>query len=115
MVSSTASICPESAIFDMPREKPEGKRRGRARVIQGIRPGVITFSVGYGHWGYGATQYRVGGKRIEGDRVRRAGILLNPIMRRDPDVWQMSLMDITGGSIAFFDTRARLEKVAQGV
>lgn len=94
---------------------PEGRRRGRARVIQGIRPGVITFSVGYGHWGYGATQYRVGGKRIEGDRVRRMGILLNPIMRRDPDVWQMSLMDLTGGSIVFYNTRARLEKETQGV
>ncbi len=89
---------------------PEGKRRGRARVIQGIRPGVITFSVGYGHWGYGATQYRVGGKRIEGDRVRRMGILLNPIMRRDPDVWQMPLMDLTGGSVVFYNTHARLEK-----
>jgi len=89
---------------------PHGKRKGTARVVEGIRPGVITFNVGYGHWGYGATNYQVGGKRIEGDRVRRAGIHLNPIMRRDPDVKQMALMDLTGGSVVFFDTRARLEK-----
>lgn len=89
---------------------PHGKRRGTARVVEGIRPGVITFNVGYGHWGYGATNYQVGGKRIEGDRVRRAGIHLNPIMRRDPDVEQMALMDLVGGSIVFFNTRAKLEK-----
>lgn len=89
---------------------PHGKRKGTTRVVEGIRPGVITFNVGYGHWGYGATNYQVGGKRIEGDRVRRTGIHLNPIMRRDPDVDQMALMDLTGGSIVFFNTRARLEK-----
>lgn len=94
---------------------PEGRRRGRARVIEGIFPGVITFNVGYGHWGFGATQYQIGGKRILGDRVRRAGIQMNPIMRRDPDVWQMSLMDHTGGSVVFYNTRARLEKVTEGV
>ena len=89
---------------------PHGKRKGTARVIDGIRPGVITFNVGYGHWGYGATNYRLDGKRVEGDRVRRAGIHLNPIMRRDPDVEQMALMDLAGGSIVFYNTRARLEK-----
>ncbi|HUW39209.1 MAG TPA: molybdopterin-dependent oxidoreductase [Rhodocyclaceae bacterium] len=89
---------------------PEGKRRGRAMVLEGIRPGVILFEAGYGHWGYGASNYRVGGKRVVGDAVRRAGIHLNPIMRRDPDVWQMSLMDLTGGSVVFYNTRARIEK-----
>src|SRR5581483_3728244 len=89
---------------------PHGKRKGTACVVEGIRPGVITFSVGYGHWGYGATNYQLGGKRIKGDRVRRAGIHLNPIMRRDPDVEQMALMDLVGGSVVFFNTRARLER-----
>jgi tetrathionate reductase subunit A len=90
---------------------PEGRRRGRAVVVEGVRPGVIAFNVGYGHWGYGASNYGVGGKRIAGDKVRRAGIHLNPVMRRDPDVWQMSLMDLVGGSVVFFNTRARIEKV----
>lgn len=89
---------------------PHGKRQGTARVVEGIRPGVITFNVGYGHWGYGAANYQLGGKKIEGDRVRRAGIHLNPILRRDPDVDQMALMDLAGGSVVFFNTRARLEK-----
>ncbi len=94
---------------------PHGKRQGMARVIEGIRPGVIAFNVGYGHWGYGASNYRMGGNRIEGDRVRRTGIHLNPIMRRDPDVEEMSLMDMTGGSVVFFNTRARIEKIALNV
>jgi len=89
---------------------PEGRRKGRARVMQGLRSGVIAFRVGYGHWGYGATNYQIGGKRVEGDQVRRVGIHLNPIMRRDPDIWQMSLMDLVGGSVVFYNTRARLEK-----
>jgi len=94
---------------------PHGKRKGTARVVQGIRPGVITFNVGYGHWGYGATNYQVGGTRIAGDQVRRMGIHLNPIMRRDPDVEQMTLMDLAGGSIVYFNTRARIEKVKASV
>ncbi len=89
---------------------PEGKRKGFARVRQGLRPGVIAYEVGYGHWGYGATNYQIDGKRVEGDKIRRAGIHLNPILRRDPDIWQMSLMDLVGGSVVFFNTRARLEK-----
>ncbi len=91
---------------------PEGRRRGRAVVVEGVRPGVIAFNIGYGHWGYGASNYGIGGKRIAGDKVRRAGIHLNPVMRRDPDVWQMSLMDMVGGSVVFFNTRARIEKEA---
>jgi tetrathionate reductase subunit A len=91
---------------------PEGKRRARAVVVEGIRPGVISFNAGYGHWGYGATNYGVGGQKVAGDAVRRAGVNLNPVMRRDPDVWQMSLMDLVGGSAVFFNTRARVEKEA---
>ena len=89
---------------------PEGRRKGRAVVLQGIRPGVILFEVGYGHWGYGASNYSIDGKRVMGDAVRRAGIHLNPIMRRDPDIWQMPLMDLTGGSVVFYNTKARVEK-----
>ncbi len=89
---------------------PEGRRRARAVVVEGIRPGVISFNAGYGHWGYGASNYDIGGQKVAGDAVRRAGINLNPVMRRDPDVWQMSLMDLVGGSVVFFNTRAKVEK-----
>jgi len=93
---------------------PHGRRKGRIKVREGLVPGIITFSVGYGHWGYGATQLEIGGKAVKGDQVRRAGIHLNPVMRHDPTVWQMPLMDPTGGSVAFFQTRARLERAGNG-
>ena len=89
-------------------ETPHGRRKGHVKLREGVLPDVITFSVGYGHWGYGATSLDIGGKRLEADKVRAAGIHLNPIMRRDPGVWQMTLMDPVGGSVSFYETRARL-------
>lgn len=89
-------------------ETPHGRRKGHVKLREGILPDVITFSVGYGHWGYGATAMDIGGKKIKADKIRSAGIHLNPIMRRDPDVWQMTLMDTVGGSVTFFETRAKL-------
>ncbi|HDH15307.1 MAG TPA: tetrathionate reductase subunit TtrA [Gammaproteobacteria bacterium] len=92
-------------------ETPHGRRKGHVKLREGVLPEVITFSVGYGHWGYGATALDIGGKRLQADKIRSAGIHLNPIMRRDPDVWQMTLMDPVGGSVSFYETRARLVPV----
>ena len=89
-------------------ETPHGRRKGRVKLREGVLPDVITFSVGYGHWGYGATSLQIGGKRLQADKIRSAGIHLNPIMRRDPGVWQMTLMDPVGGSVSFYETRAKL-------
>jgi len=89
-------------------ETPHGRRKGRVKLREGVLPDVITFSVGYGHWGYGATALDIGGKRLKADKIRSAGIHLNPIMRRDPAVWQMTLMDPVGGSVTFYQTRAKL-------
>jgi len=89
-------------------ETVHGKRKGRAKTRQGVAPGVITFSVGYGHWGYGANHLDIDGKKIAADKQRSAGIHLNPIMRRDPDIWQMPLMDPVGGSVVFYETRAKI-------
>jgi len=89
-------------------ETVHGKRKGRAQTRQGVAPGVVTFSVGYGHWGYGAAHLDIGGKKIAADKQRSAGIHLNPIMRRDPDIWQMPLMDPVGGSAVFYETRAKI-------
>lgn len=89
-------------------ETPHGKRKGRVKLREGVLPDVIAFSVGYGHWGYGASALEIGGKRTEPDKIRAAGIHLNPILRRDPDIEQMCLIDPIGGSVSFYDTRARL-------
>ncbi|UJF17342.1 molybdopterin-dependent oxidoreductase [Vibrio sp. SS-MA-C1-2] len=91
-------------------ETHEGKRKCSVKLRQGVAPNVITFTVGYGHWGYGATDMDISGKRIKGSKIRRAGVNLNPIMRTDPDVWGMPLMDMVGGSSCFFDTKAKIYK-----
>ncbi|EDE3323452.1 TPA: molybdopterin-dependent oxidoreductase [Escherichia coli] len=91
-------------------ETVEGRRHCEVKLRDGVAPGVISFIVGYGHWGYGATDIDIGGKRIKGSKIRAAGINLNPIMRLDPDVWGMPLMDPIGGSSSFFNTRAKIIK-----
>lgn len=89
-------------------ETPHGRRKGRVKLREGMLPGVITFSVGYGHWGYGASAVDIGGKRTKPDKIRAAGVHLNPIMRLDPAVEQMTVLDPVGGSVSFYETRARL-------
>ena len=40
---------------------------GRVKLSEGIRPGVISFAVGYGHWASGASDIVVDGRVIKGD------------------------------------------------
>lgn len=87
-----------------------GMRRCRVLVRKGVAPGVLSFIVGYGHTGYGAASGRIGRRFIEGDKERARGVNLNPIMRMDPDVSMMPLMDPIGGSASFYDTRAKVAK-----
>lgn len=88
-----------------------GQRRCKALLREGVAPGVISFIVGYGHTGYGAAKGRIGGKTLAGDPERARGVNLNPIMRLDPDIPMMALMDPIGGSAAFYDTRAQIVKL----
>lgn len=88
-----------------------GTMRGNVKLLQGIKPGVITFTVGFGHVSYGAEDYKIGGKTIKGNKQRGAGINMNPIMRLDPDVPDMPLMDPVGGSCSFYDTKAKVRKI----
>ncbi|HEY4719199.1 MAG TPA: molybdopterin dinucleotide binding domain-containing protein, partial [Candidatus Methylomirabilis sp.] len=84
---------------------------GKLRVIQGIRPGVVAFSLGHGHWAYGAADVRVDGKLIKGDPRRGKGIHANAAMRVDPVLKNTCLSDLTGGSAVFYDTQVKLVKV----
>ncbi len=84
---------------------------GKVKVIQGIRPGVISFSLGHGHWAYGATDIVVDGKVIKGDPRRAAGVHANAAMGVDPYLKNTCLVDPVGGSAVFYDTWVRLEKV----
>ena len=84
---------------------------GKLKVIQGIRPGVIAFSLGHGHWAYGAGDVSVDGKTIPADARRAKGIHANAAFRTDPVVTNTCLSDLTGGSAVFYDTKVKLVKV----
>jgi anaerobic selenocysteine-containing dehydrogenase len=83
---------------------------GRVRVIQGIRPGVISFSLGHGHWAYGSSTMWVDGRPIKGDPKRGAGVHANAAMAVDPHLKNVCLQDLVGGSVSFYDSPVRLVK-----
>lgn len=84
---------------------------GKARVAQGIRPGVVGFSLGYGHWAYGARDVTIDGQVVEADPSRSAGLHGNAAMRVDPVLGNTPLVDKVGGSAVFYDTRVTLTRV----
>lgn len=81
---------------------------GQVRVSEGIRPGVIAYSLGHGHWAYGSRDIEVDGVRVAGDPARGRGVHLNPVLRTDPNLMNTCLVDLVGGSAVFYDTRVRL-------
>jgi anaerobic selenocysteine-containing dehydrogenase len=84
---------------------------GQVKVIEGIRPGVVAFSLGYGHFAYGSRDVTVNGQTIRGDPRRGRGLHGNAAMRLDPVVTNTSLSDPVGASAVFYDTRVKLQKV----
>jgi len=85
--------------------------KSRVRVIQGIRPGVVTMSWHFGHWAYGSTDVVIDGKTIKGDARRKDSACPNPIMALDNSVKNMCLTDPIGGSAAFYNTKVLIKKV----
>jgi anaerobic selenocysteine-containing dehydrogenase len=85
---------------------------GKLRVIEGIRPGVVAFSLGHGHWAYGAGDVIIDGQVINADARRGRGIHANAAMRIDPVLKDTCLSDPVGASAVFYDTRVKLVKVA---
>jgi tetrathionate reductase subunit A len=84
---------------------------GKVKVVEGMRPGVVSFSLGNGHWAYGAADISVDGKVVHGDARRATGIHANAAMRTDPYLKNTCLVDVVGGSAVFYDTRVKLVKV----
>ncbi len=83
---------------------------GALKVIEGIRPGVVSYSLGNGHWAYGSQDVEVDGKTIRGDKRRSRGLHANAAMRTDPVKPDMCLTDPAGASAVFFDTYVKLVK-----
>jgi tetrathionate reductase subunit A len=83
---------------------------GRVKVVQGLRPGVVAFSLGHGHWAYGASDVVIDGQVIKGDPRRGTGIHANAALRIDPVIKNTCLSDLTGGSAVFYDTQVKVTK-----
>lgn len=83
---------------------------GRVKTTQGMRPGVIAFALGFGHWAYGARDLTIDGKTIPGDPSRIQGFHANAAMRVDPVIKNTTLFDPVGGSAVFYDTMVKVEK-----
>lgn len=81
---------------------------GKVKVRQGLRPGVVTFALGYGHWAYGASDVEINGQKVAKDPRRDVGIMANAAMRVDPVLGDVALSDLTGGSVVFYETKVRL-------
>ncbi len=83
---------------------------GEVKLTEGLRPGVVGFSLGKGHWAYGATDVWIDGKRVPADPRRATGVHANAAMRLDDHLRNTCLLDPVGGSVSFYDTRVRLVK-----
>lgn len=84
---------------------------GKVLLRPGIRPGVVSACVGFGHWHYGAADTIIDGKTVTGDKTRGKGVNINYAMRLDDSIGNVCLEDKIGGSCSFYDSRVRVEKV----
>lgn len=84
---------------------------GKIKVTETIMPGVITFTLGHGHWATGASDVKIDDKLIKGDPRRATGIHANAAMWIDPYLKNTCMLDPVGGSVSFYDTKVKLVKV----
>ncbi len=84
---------------------------GKVQVTETIKPGVITFTLGHGHWSAGAEDVVIDGKVVPADIRRAAGIHANAAMWIDPNLKNTCMIDKVGGSVSFYDTMVQLIKV----
>jgi tetrathionate reductase subunit A len=82
---------------------------GKVVGTQGIRPGVVSFALGFGHWATGANDVIIDGITVKGEERRRKGVHANAAMWTDPTVTNTCMVDPIGGSVSFYDTHVRLE------
>jgi len=84
---------------------------GKAYVSEGIRPGVVAFPLGFGHWASGAGDVDVDGRLVKADARRTTPLHGNGVMRVDPVTKNVGLSDLVGGSAVFYDTKVKVIKV----
>ncbi len=84
---------------------------GKARITQGLMPGVVAISHHYGHWEQHSRPHVVDGVATGHDPSRGAGIQPTQIMRTDRLYPNVGLQEKIGASSCFFATWVRIEKV----
>ncbi|MEK7325452.1 MAG: hypothetical protein AAB217_09385 [Chloroflexota bacterium] len=84
---------------------------GKVKTTQGMRPGVVAFALGFGHWAYGARDITIDGVAVNGDPVCVTGVHANAAMRTDPLITNTTLFDPVGGSAVFYDSKVKIVKV----
>ncbi|MCP5003856.1 MAG: molybdopterin oxidoreductase, partial [Planctomycetes bacterium] len=84
---------------------------GKAKVTQGLRPGVIAISHHFGHWEQHSKSIEINGVATGSDPSRGAGVQPTPIMRTDNQYPNVSLQEPIAGSCSFFDTFVNITKV----
>jgi tetrathionate reductase subunit A len=108
--AKVVSASNEEGVWDL---GPSGKKLmiGQVRVKEGMRPGVTAFSLGHGHWAYGASPVVIDGMEVPADARRATGIHANAAMRVDPFLKNTGLVDLVGGSAVFYQSQVKLVKV----
>jgi len=83
---------------------------GKVVLTETIMPGVVTFTLGHGHWATGAVDVTIDGKVVKGDPRRATGVHANAAMWVDPYLKNTCMLDPVGGSVSFYDTKINLIK-----
>jgi HAMP domain-containing protein len=83
---------------------------GKAHIVEGLRPGVVAFPLGYGHWASGSSDISIDDQVVKGDPRRAAPMHGNAAMRVDPHLGNVTLSDLAGGSAVFYDTKVKVSK-----
>jgi tetrathionate reductase subunit A len=97
-------------VWDFPNWKKK-EMIGRVKVTQTIKPGVVTFNLGFGHWATGSADILIDGQIVTGDPRRATGLHLNAAMWLDPYLKNTPLQDPVGGSAVFYDSKVTLIKI----
>jgi anaerobic selenocysteine-containing dehydrogenase len=84
---------------------------GKVVLTETIMPGVVTFTLGHGHWATGAADVTIDGNVVKGDPRRATGVHANAAMWVDPYLKNTCMLDPVGGSVSFYDTKVNLVKV----
>jgi anaerobic selenocysteine-containing dehydrogenase len=98
--------------FELGPGQVPSKVEGKIRIIQGLRPGVVSVSFSYGHWAYGSRDVEIDGQRIPGEPARGKGLATNAAMAVDEYLKDVCLTDPIAGDSAFTGTRVKLVKIA---